>query len=62
MVYGGLPRSYGVCKPAPDRTELDELLKKAKAAYDALSQKEKDKHDKAQRDSWIKGEMTLGMD
>ena len=63
MVYGGLPRTYRLTeKPMSDRSELDELIKKAKAVYDAMTPKEKEAYDKAQRDSWVRGEMALGND
>lgn len=49
-------------RPAPDRPELTALIAEAKARYDALSPEEKDAYDKAQRESWVRGEMALGLD
>lgn len=40
-------------------TELQELLKKAVAAYEALPPIEKARHKYDQRRSWIRGEMGL---
>ena len=39
--------------------ELDKLLKKAVAAYEALSPLEKARHNYDQRRSWVRGEMGL---
>lgn len=63
MVYGGLPRTYRLTeKSLPDRSEFTELVKKAKAVYDAMTPEEQEAYDKAQRDSWVRGEMALGND
>ncbi len=40
-------------------SELETLLKKAAAAYEALSPLEKASHNYDQRRSWIRGEMCL---
>jgi hypothetical protein len=40
-------------------TELDELLKKAIAAFDALTPEQQREHRRAQRRSWVIGEMLL---
>jgi hypothetical protein len=39
--------------------KLDELLKKAVAAYEALPPLEKARHNYDQRRSWVRGEMGL---
>lgn len=63
MSYGGLPRTYRLTeKPLPNRSKLTKLIEKAKAVYDAMTPEEKEAHDKAQRDSWVRGEMALGND
>lgn len=46
-------------RTAPVRPELSELLKRAKAAYEALSPLEKARHDYDQKRSWVRGEMGL---
>lgn len=45
--------------PTKDRPELTALIEKAKRAYKAMSPEEKEAHDKAQRESWVRGEMEL---
>lgn len=42
--------------------ELKKLIEKAKARYDALSPEEKEAYDKAQQESWVRGQMALGND
>lgn len=51
-----------ISKPTPDRPELKQLVKEAVDRYNAMTPEEKDKHDKAQRESWVRGEMALGND
>jgi hypothetical protein len=46
-------------KPLPERPELNELLKKAVAAFDALTPEQKRAHRAAQRESWVCGEIML---
>lgn len=46
-------------KRAPERPELEELLKAAKAKVDAMSQEELEAMLAAQRESWVRGEMQL---
>lgn len=41
------------------RTDLMELLKRAQEKFDALSPEEQRAHRKAQRKSWVIGEMML---
>ena len=38
--------------------ELEELLKQAKIKYDAMSPEEKEEMHKAQRESWVRAEMS----
>lgn len=38
-------------------TDLQKLVAQARARYEALSPEEKAAHDKAQRESWVRGEM-----
>lgn len=40
---------------APARPELDALLKRSVAAYDAMTPEQKREHDEAQRQSWVRG-------
>ena len=47
-------------KPKPDRTNLDELVKQAIAAFNAMTPAEQAEHRNAQRESWVRGEMALG--
>jgi len=42
-----------------DRPELDALLKKAVAAYQALTPEQKREHRRAQTKSWVIGNMLL---
>ena len=51
----GVPRSA-----RSGRAELDELLKRAVAAFNAMSPEEQEAHLRAQRESWVRGEMALG--
>lgn len=46
-------------EPAPDRPELNELIKKSSAAYDALSPIDKVIHDYDQRLNWQVGELLI---
>lgn len=43
-------------KPAPDRPELTELLRKAKELVDKMTPEEKDAMLKAQAESWARAE------
>lgn len=45
--------------PMKDRPDLTALIEKAKRAYETMSPEEKEAHDKAQRESWVRGEMEL---
>lgn len=45
--------------PAKENHKLDALLRRAVAAFDALSPEEKREHMRAQRKSWVIGEMLL---
>lgn len=38
-----------------DRPELDALLKRAVAAYNAMTPEQRREHDEAQRQSWVRG-------
>lgn len=40
-----------------DRRDISELLRRAVAAYEALSPEERAAHDRAQRESWVRGMM-----
>jgi len=44
---------------APCVPSLDLLIKRAVAAFDAMTPEQKDAHVKAQRASWVRGEMAL---
>jgi hypothetical protein len=46
----------------PLRPELEAALAESVARYDAMSLEQRDEHDRLQRESWIRGEMGLGMD
>ena len=46
-------------KPLPDRPELNTLLKKACAAFDAMTPGQQREHLEAQRRSWVRGELML---
>ena len=46
-------------KPLKDRPDLAELLKKAKEAFDAMTPEQQREHRRAQRKSWVIGEMLL---
>lgn len=39
-------------------SNLDELLKKAKAAYDAMTPEEREEMHRIQRESWVRAEMS----
>lgn len=41
---------------------LEALLQQARLIYDAMSPEEKAEHDRKQRESWMRGEMALGLD
>lgn len=45
--------------PAPERPELDRLVKEACARFDALTPVEQRAHREAQRHSWVIGELML---
>lgn len=47
---------------AKDPKDLADLVKKAVEWYNNLSPEEKEAHDKAQCESWIRGEMGMGSD
>jgi hypothetical protein len=53
------PKTRMQLRESKDRTELTELIAKARAAYEAMSPEEKEAHDKTQRESWVRGEMEL---
>lgn len=38
-----------------DTRDLDKLVAEAKARYDAMTPEQKEAHDKAQRESWVRG-------
>jgi hypothetical protein len=40
--------------------ELENLVRKAKERYDALTPEQKEAHDKAQRESFVRGMMPTG--
>lgn len=42
-----------------DRPELTALIAKSRAAYEAMPPEEREAHDKAQRDSWVRGNIEL---
>lgn len=46
-------------KPSKPRPELDELVKRVKAAFDALTPQQQREHRTAQRKSWVIGEMMV---
>lgn len=46
-------------KPTPMRPELDKLLREACAAFDALTPEQQRAHRRAQRKSWVVGEMLI---
>ncbi len=50
------PNPFG-CPPA--RPDLDRLIKEAIAKFDALSPEQQREHRRAQRKSWVLGEMML---
>lgn len=43
----------------PERPELDALLRKAVAAFDAMTPEQQAEHRRAQRKSWVVGETML---
>lgn len=44
-------------KPTPPRLELEELLARSKATVEAMTDEEREALYKAQRESWVRGEM-----
>lgn len=46
-------------KPSPSRHELAELIRKSIAIVAAMSPEEREAMRKAQRESWVRGEMGL---
>lgn len=46
-------------KPSPERHELAELIRKSIAIVAAMSPEERDAMHKAQRESWVRGEMAI---
>lgn len=42
--------------------ELEELLRKAKERWDGMTPEQQDEMLKAQRESWVRGEMAMGTD
>ena len=49
-------------KPIQTDPELLELIRKSVKWFEALSPEEKEAHLKAQRESWVRGEMGIGSD
>lgn len=45
--------------PSKDRPDLDEMVKCSIAWFNALSPEQQAEHRRAQRKSWVKGEMLL---
>jgi hypothetical protein len=45
--------------PCPERSDLQALIDKAKKFWDSLSDEQKREHLRAQRRSWVIGEMLL---
>lgn len=43
----------------PERPELDAMIQKARAAYDAMTPAQKREMHDAQRRSWVRGELML---
>ena len=48
--------------PLKDRPELAELLRQAIARFEAMTPEQQEEHRRAQRESWVRGEMGLGLD
>ena len=48
--------------PPKDRPELAELLRQAIARFEAMTPEQQEEHRRAQRESWVRGEMGLGLD
>lgn len=46
-------------KPLADRPELTELLAKSRAIYEAMTPEQKREMHRAQRESWVVGELML---
>lgn len=46
-------------QPLPDHPELNALLKKAVAAFDAMTPEQQREHREKQRRSWVRGELML---
>jgi hypothetical protein len=46
-------------KPLPEHPDLDDLIKKSVAAYNAMTPEQKREMRRAQRKSWVIGEMML---
>lgn len=46
---------FGPCKPRP---ELDELIKKSIAWFESLTPEQQAAHRQAQRESWVRAEMS----
>ncbi len=56
VAVGMKPNPFGPC---PARPELDRLIKEAIARFDALPPEQQREHRRAQRKSWMVGEMML---
>ena len=56
-----LPRRMTMV-PLKDRPELAELLRQAIARFEAMTPEQQEEHRRAQRESWVRGEMGLGLD
>lgn len=46
-------------KPLPERPDLAELVRKSKEWFDSLTPEQQKEHRRAQRKSWVVGEMML---
>lgn len=44
---------------SPDRSELDDLIRKSIEHFNSLSPEEQAAHRKAQAESWVRGEMAM---
>lgn len=57
-----IPNLQPVKQDEKDRKRLWRLIRKARREYDAMTPEQREAHDKAQRESWMRGEMGLGLD
>lgn len=48
--------------PAPARPDLDDLLRRAREVYEAMTPEQRTAHDAAQRDSWVRGNLGIDRD